>query len=212
MTERVNTATTLSTAAWLALQQLAARGTKLVGALLGVVVAIVLMFTQLGFKGALYDSGTAVANALDGEIILTSADFKTMSFNPPWLARGLLYEAETIPGVQSASPLYGSTVQIANPLNGNFLTTWLYAFSPDRPVFTLPDVDRAIPLLRLPDKAIIDRNSRYELNGIAAQAVRSGHLDLVLPTPAAVTQSSTSSARSRSARRSAPMATSSPPT
>jgi putative ABC transport system permease protein len=167
----------------LAYRQLTNRGAKLIGALLGVTVAIVLMFTQLGFKGALYDSATAVAVAFDGEIILTSPDFQTMSFNPPWMPRDLLYEARTVPGVAAASPFYASTVQVVNPVDGNFLTTWLYAFSPDQPIFKLPDVNANIPQLRLAQTAIIDRRSRNELNHLAAEVVRTGNLDLVLPAP-----------------------------
>ena len=179
-------ATMLRAAARLAWRQLAHRGKKLVGALLGVMVAVVLMFTQLGFKGALYDS--AVAKALDGQIVLTAPDFKTMSFNPPWMSRNMLYEARTVPGVLSASPLYASTVQVANPTDGNFLTTWLYAFAPDQPVFKLKDVNEAIARIRLNRAALLDRDSRYELGGIAARFARSGSLDLVLPAPAAATQ------------------------
>lgn len=165
----------------LAYQQLMHRGAKLIGALLGVTVAVVLMFTQLGFKGALYDSAVAVAEAFDGEIILSSHDFQTMSFNPPWMARDILYEARTVDGVESASPFYASTVQVVNPVDGNFLTTWLYAFSPDQPIFTLPDVNKNIPQIRLAQTAIIDRRSRNELGVLAAEVVRTGHLDLVLP-------------------------------
>lgn len=174
-------------AARLAYRQLTHRGATLLGALLEVMVAVVLMFTRLGFKGALYDSGVAIACSFDGEIVLTSPEFRTMSFNPPWMSRNLLYEARTVPGVRSASPLYASTVQVANPANGNFLTTWLYAFAPDQPVFTLPEVNAAIPRIRLAQTAIIDRRSRYELGDLAARFVRSGDLDLVLPAPAAAT-------------------------
>jgi len=165
----------------LAYQQLTHRGAKLIGALLGVTVAVVLMFTQLGFKGALYDSAVAVAEAFNGEIILTSPDFQTMSFNPPWMPRDLLYEARTVEGVASASPFYASTVQVVNPVDGNFLTTWLYAFSPDHPIFTLPDVNKNIPQIRLADTAIIDRRSRNELGVLAAEVARTGNLKLVLP-------------------------------
>lgn len=175
-------------AARLAFRQLFHRAAKLVGALLGVMVAVVLIFTQLGFKGALYDSGVAVARLLDGQIILAASDFRTMSFNPPWMARDLLYEAEGVDGVRSAAPLYGSTIQVADPSDGSFLTTWLYAFDPDQPVFTLPNVNRAIPLIRLPDTAIIDRQSRYELGTLAREVTASKPLDLVLPSPAATTQ------------------------
>lgn len=172
-------------AAQLAIRQLTHRGAKLLGALLGVVVAVVLMFTQLGFKGALYDSGVAVARALDGEIILTSPDFKTMSFNPPWMPRSIIYQAKSVEGVRSAAPLYASTVQVANPKDGNFLTTWLYAFELDQPVFTLAEVNRAIPQLRLPQAALIDRQSRYELGALAEIVMKSGALKLVLPSPVA---------------------------
>jgi putative ABC transport system permease protein len=172
----------------LAYQQLTHRGAKLIGALLGVTVAVVLMFTQLGFKGALYDSAVAVAEAFDGEIILTSPDFQTMSFNPPWMPRDLLYEARTVDGVASASPFYASTVQVVNPVDGNFLTTWLYAFAPDQPIFALPDVNRNIPQIRLAQTAIIDRRSRNELGLLASEVVRSGHLDLVLPAPSLAVQ------------------------
>ena len=188
MSGEAGAATMLRAAGRLAFRQLAHRGKKLVGALLGVMVAVVLMFTQLGFKGALYDSGVAVAKALDGQIVLTSPDFKTMSFNPPWMSRSMLYEARTVPGVESASPLYASTVQVANPTDGNFLTTWLYAFAPDQPVFRLPEVNEAIARIKLDRAALLDRHSRYELGDIAARFARSGSLDLVLPATAAATQ------------------------
>ena len=179
---------TLGAAARLAYKQLTHRGARLLAALLGVMVAVVLMFTQLGFKGALYDSGVAVARAFDGQIVLAAPDFRTMSFNPPWMPRRLLYEAQAVDGVRSASPLYASTVQLADPADGNLLATWLYAFAPDQPVFTLPEVNAAIPQIRLPRIAIIDRRSRYELGRIASHVVQLGAVDLVLPTPAATTQ------------------------
>ncbi len=179
---------TLAAAARLAYKQLMHRGARLMGALLGVMVAVVLMFTQLGFKGALYDSGVAVARAFDGQIVIAASDFRTMSFNPPWMPRRLLYEAQAVDGVRSAAPLYASTIQVADPADGSLLATWLYAFVPDLPVFTLPEVNAAIPEIRLPRVAIIDRRSRYELGRIANQVVQSGAINLVLPTPAATTQ------------------------
>ena len=172
----------------LAYHQLTHRGAKLIGSLLGVTVAVVLMFTQLGFKGALYDSAVAVAEAFNGPIIITSPEFQTMSFNPPWLPRDLLYEARAVEGVASASPLYMSTVQVVNPVDGNFLTTWLYAFAPDQPIFSLPDVNSHIPQIRLPQAALIDRRSRNELGHLASEVVQTGHLDLELPSSSSPVQ------------------------
>ena len=56
----------LRIAVGLAYTQLTHRGSKLVGALMGVSVAIILMFTQLGFQGALYDSAVSMPRAFDG--------------------------------------------------------------------------------------------------------------------------------------------------
>jgi putative ABC transport system permease protein len=188
VSDNASAAALFRVAARLAYQQLTHRGAKLIGALMGVSVAIVLMFTQLGFKGALYDSATAVANAFNGEIVMTSPDFQTMSFNPPWMPRDLLYEARTVDGVASASPFYGSTVQVVNPVDGNFLTTWLYAFDPDEPVLALDDVTKNIPLIRLPATAIIDRQSRNELGRLARKVAETGPMDLVLPAPSQTVQ------------------------
>jgi putative ABC transport system permease protein len=182
MTDGADPVTLFRVSVRLAYQQLTHRGAKLIGSLLGVTVAVVLMFTQLGFKGALYDSAVAVAEAFNGSIVLTSPDYQTMSFDPPWMPRKLLYEARTVNGVASASPFYMSTVQVINPTDGNFLTTWLYAFAPDQPVFTLPDVNRQLAKISLPDTALIDRNSRNELSRLAKEVVQTGHLSLELPT------------------------------
>jgi putative ABC transport system permease protein len=188
MIEAVSSMTLFGVSARLAYQQLTHRGAKLVGALLGVMVAVVLMFTQLGFKGALYDSAVAVAEAFNGSIVLTSPDFQTMSFNPPWMPREVLYDARTVEGVASAAPFYANTVQVVNPADGNFLTTWLYAFAPDQPVFTLPDVNSNISKIRMAETAIIDRRSRNELGALANQVVRTGRLDLVLPASSLTVQ------------------------
>lgn len=67
----------LRVAAELALRQLIHRGGKLLGALIGVCVAIVLIFTQLGFQNALYDSAVGIPRALDADILIAGPTFKS---------------------------------------------------------------------------------------------------------------------------------------
>ena len=178
----------LGVAVGLASQQLLHRGTKLIGALLGVCVAVILMFTQLGFKGALYDSAVNSIRALDADIILTSREFQTMAFTPPWMPIHLLHDAQGVGGVASARPLYAATVQITDPRDGRPLSSWLFAFPPDEPVFRDSDINSQIDLLRLPQNVIIDRLARIQVGEIAQQVQRLGRVDVVVPIPQSTIQ------------------------
>ena len=172
----------LGVAIGLAYRQLTHRGAKLIGALVGVSVAIILMFTQLGFQGALYDSAVSASRALDADIILTGSEFQTMAFPFPWLSLHAVYDARGVDGVASSRPFYATTLQISSPKTGRNLTTWLFAFAPDSPVFLHDDVNSQIDLIRLPETALIDTSSRNEIGDIAAQVQRTGRIDLILPS------------------------------
>jgi putative ABC transport system permease protein len=165
----------------LAYRQLLHRGAKLIGALTGVSVAIVLMFIQLGFQGALYDSAVGAARNLDADIVIANYDFQTAAFSPPWMPMRLLREALSVEGVASASPFYATTVRISNPSDGRHLTTWLFAFNPDAPVFVGGDINSQLDLIRLPRKAIIDAKSRKQNGDIAEQVRQTGRVDVVMP-------------------------------
>ncbi|MDB5409745.1 MAG: DevC protein, partial [Rhodospirillales bacterium] len=174
----------LRIAVGLAYRQLTHRGAKLIGALSGVSVAIVLMFTQLGFQGALYDSAVSAPRALDADIFIASHEFQTMAFPWPWLPLHLLYETQGVAGVASAAPFYATTVQLTSPTDGRNLTTWLFAFSPDSPVFLQSEINDQLDLIRLPETAIIDRMARNEIGLIAGRVQQTGRIDLVLPSAA----------------------------
>lgn len=171
----------LRVAVGLAYRQFLHRGARLIGALTGVSVAIVLMFTQLGLQGALYDSAVGAARGFDADIILASSDFRTMAFAPPWMPMHLLHDALGVEGVASVSPFYATTVKLSNPADGRHLTTWLFAFNPDRPIFAGSDVNSQIDLIRLPRKAIIDAKSRKQNGLIAENVQRTGRVDVVMP-------------------------------
>lgn len=168
----------------LAYRQLTHRGAKLIGALLGVTVAIVLMFTQLGFQGALYDSAVNTPRALDAEIFVASGQFQTMAFPWPWMPMHLLYQTRGVDGVKSASPFYATTLQLTSPRDGRNLTTWLLAFDPEQPVFLQDDINKQLHLISMPDTAIIDSKSRNEIGLLAEQVEGQGRLDLILPSAA----------------------------
>jgi putative ABC transport system permease protein len=129
-------------------------------------VAIVLIFTQLGFQNALYDSAVGIPRALDADILIAGPTFKSWADSPPWMNRALLYEAQSVPGVRSVAPLYSAAIQIASPLDGHGLSCYLLAFSPQAPVFLPADIAALTEQLALPDRLIMDRQSRVDFEAI----------------------------------------------
>lgn len=170
----------LRIAAELALRQLLHRGGKLAGALIGVCVAIVLIFTQLGFQNALYDSAVGIPRALDADILIAGPTFKSWADSPPWMNRALLYEAQGVPGVRSAAPLYSSSIQIASPLDGHALSCTLLAFSPQAPVFMPPGIARLADQVALPDRLIMDRDSRVDFEAIRDAVLARGEAEITV--------------------------------
>lgn len=164
----------LRVAATLAYRQLLHRSTKLAGALIGVCVAIILIFTQIGFQNALYDSAVGIPRALDADILIAGPTFQSWADSPPWMARSLLFEVEGVRGVKSVAPLYSSAIQIASPADGHSLSSYLLAFSPQKPVFLSAGIKRFTGDLALPDRVIMDRLSREDFELIRDQVERDG--------------------------------------
>lgn len=164
----------LRVAATLAYRQLVHRSAKLVGALIGVCVAIILIFTQIGFQNALYDSAVGIPRALDADILIAGPTFQSWADSPPWMARSLLFEVEGVRGVRSVAPLYSSAIQIASPADGHSLSSYLLAFSPQKPVFLYPGINRLAADIALPDSIIMDRLSREDFELIRDRVERDG--------------------------------------
>lgn len=173
----------LAVAARLAFRQLTHRGAKLTGALLGVCVAIILIFTQVGFQNALYDSAVGIPNALDADIFIAGPTFHSWADSPPWMPRGTLYEAEGIPGVASITPLYTSAIQVASPADGHSLSAYLMAFPPGQPAFLRADINRQVADAAMADRVLMDGESRDDFELIRDAVLKNGPTEVMVLNP-----------------------------
>ncbi|BAZ22493.1 heterocyst specific ABC-transporter, membrane spanning subunit DevC homolog [Kalymmatonema gypsitolerans NIES-4073] len=82
-------------------------------ALAGIAFADVLMFMQLGFQSALYDSNTRTNRAMSADIILLRPKALNLQNLSTFSRRPLLQK--DIPGVQTASALYVNNLTWKNP-------------------------------------------------------------------------------------------------
>ena len=167
-------------AATLAYRQLLHRSVKLAGALVGVCVAIVLIFTQAGFQNALYDSAVGIARALDADLLIAGPTFQSWADSPPWMARSILFTAQGVPEIASVAPLYSSAIQIASPVDGHALSSYLLGFSPQQPVFAPPRLRALAAQVAVPDTVAMDASSREDFELIRDKVLADGRAEIML--------------------------------
>jgi putative ABC transport system permease protein len=134
---------------------------RLMVALAGIAFADVLMFMQLGFQNALYDSNTRVDRAMLADVIIYSPKALNLQ-NLSTFSRRRLIQAMDIPGVQTASGLYINSLTWRNPQTRLSATVQVLGFDPDVPAFNLPEVNQQLDKIKLPDVVLFDRGARGE--------------------------------------------------
>lgn len=144
--------------------------------ILGVTFALVLVFMQLGFLGAVGNTATIVLDRLEFDLIVRSPDYLH------------LYEADTVdqrvlqlvaghPDVQQVSPFY-IMLQRWQSLGEDrlFQGIALMAVRLDRPVFDVPEIRQQLSKLVRNDALLIDRATRADFG--PADGVRFGDRDI----------------------------------
>ncbi len=154
--------------AWL---QLSREKIRLLIALAGIAFAVILMFMQLGFQAALYDSATRFHQSLQGDLVLISSRSKSLAFMRTFSWRRL-YQALSFEGVESISPVYIGFKEWKNPYTGSLRVIYIYGFEPVNSVFKLPGVVENLDKLRLNENILFDRASRQEYGPIATEFER----------------------------------------
>ncbi|MGL5795640.1 MAG: ABC transporter permease DevC [Waterburya sp.] len=141
---------------------------RLLTALSGIAFADILIFMQLGFMNALYTSNTQYPRKLNGDIVLTST--QATNFNKPYtFPRRRLYQAMDVPGIKSVEPLYIGSLDWRNPQTKEKTSMTVVSFDPAKPAFNLPEVNRQIDKLKIPDTVLFDQASRGEYDQVISQ-------------------------------------------
>ena len=127
----------------------------------GILIAILLMFLQLGFYTAVPRGGLLFFDAMRFDLMLTSSAyvFQAQSASFP---RRRLYQALALPEVTRATALYQASGRWLNPEAKLVRDVFVIGFDPSDTVFDIPDVQKQINLTRQPDTILIDTGSRRE--------------------------------------------------
>ncbi|MGK7942992.1 MAG: ABC transporter permease DevC [Microcystaceae cyanobacterium] len=145
----------------LGLFQLKHDKTRLITAISGIAFADILIFMQLGFLNALFDSSVLFHQNLNADLVMINPqalNWTSLSTFP----RRRLYQAMDIPGVASTDALYINTVQWKNPQTRQPTSIMVIGMNIDQSAFILPEVNQQLDQLKLPDTFLFDRKSRGE--------------------------------------------------
>lgn len=156
--------------------QMTREKTRLAVALAGIAFADVLMFVQLGFKDALYDSSVRPHYALQGELFIINPQFETLG-SVQSFSRERLYQAASVEGVASVSPLYIDRGQWRNPVTHQDRLILIFGIDPANPAFNLPEVNQQLDQLKLINRVLFDQAGRVEYGPIADLLQRSSPLE-----------------------------------
>lgn len=151
--------------------QLSREKSRLLVALSGIAFADVLMFMQLGFQNALYESNTRLSRTLRTDLVLVSPQARNMQYLSTF-SRRRLYQAMDIPGVKSADVLYSNIINWKNPQTRRESTIQVVGFTPEQPAFDLPEVNQQLDKIKLPDTVLFDRGSRGDYKETIARVER----------------------------------------
>ncbi|MUG96327.1 FtsX-like permease family protein [Scytonema sp. UIC 10036] len=141
--------------------QLSREKSRLLVALSGIAFADVLMFMQLGFQSALYDSNTRLNRVLDADIVLISPKARNMQ-NLSTFSRRRLYQASSVSGVKAAEAMYVNVITWKNPQTRSETSIQVMGINPDHSAFKLPEVNQQLDKIKLTDNFLFDRDTKGE--------------------------------------------------
>ena len=136
---------------------------RLLVAVAGIGFAVVLMFMQMGFRNALFNSTVKVVAELNADLLLVNAAQYALPAHQSFDVKRIS-QARNCPGVAGVYPLYMETVGAEwNPAaKGKSYPIRVLAFNLDDPVFLIPEVRSQTELLRGPNAALIDIRSKKQ--------------------------------------------------
>ncbi len=154
---------------------------KLVLAASGVGFAVLLMFSQIGFRNGLFDSTVQIVRIIDGDLFITSAARYTLSSEQRF-DRAYLNRVKTIPGIRDIRSIYIARVGTELRVIGNPSRSIRIIGVPlDGRVFINETMDSKRADIRTLGTALLDNRTKrmYGLIRNDAEALRQQQVELL---------------------------------
>jgi putative ABC transport system permease protein len=129
----------------------------------GMIVAVLMIFLQLGFYSAIPAGGNLVYDHMIFDLMLTSTHY-IFQGQAPSIPRRRLYQALAHGDVASAAPLYMGVVNWINETDGGRYEVFVIGFRLEDQIFDVPNLTRQLDILRREDTVLID-SATYPMFG-----------------------------------------------
>ncbi|MBX9687265.1 MAG: ABC transporter permease DevC [Candidatus Obscuribacterales bacterium] len=125
----------------------------------GILFADTLMFMQLGIMASLYDANTMLHKKVNADIVIVSKQAQQL-INMSTFPRRRVLQARDVDGVEQAKSCYLSFSGWRNPDSKEKTFMLIVGFDPSDNSFDLPELNKQLEKIKLPDKYIFDRGTR----------------------------------------------------
>jgi putative ABC transport system permease protein len=170
----------LALPARLAWRQLRSERARLATAIAGVMFAALLVFMQLGFRAALFESATNMLGAMRADLFLVHP-MTQVSFRSEQLPRARAWQALADPDVELAVPIYMAQATVRDPVSGSRRAAQLIGFDAEAGAVAFLGLDAALAdALKRPDTIAFDSRSRPEFGPISQLFRERGPYELQL--------------------------------
>lgn len=133
---------------------------RLAASALGIGMAVVILFVEMGFFFGVIDSQTNIARLIDGDLVVLHPGRSNLN---KWTSfpRQRLDQIAAFPEIEAAIPYYKTTVGLLNADTGQVRRIVAIAFPPEKPPIKLDLSPEVVARLKRPDSIIFDRQSRH---------------------------------------------------
>jgi putative ABC transport system permease protein len=130
-------------------------------AICGIIIAVLLIFLQLGFYAAVPKGGLLIYDAMRFDLMLTSSAY-VFQGEPSDFPRRRLYQALSLPEIVRAAAFYENSGRWSNEEAGLERDVFVMAFDPGDAVFDVADIERQRDVLKRPDTILVATGTRPE--------------------------------------------------
>lgn len=162
--------------AWL---QLVYQKVRFFATLAGIAFVVILLFMQIGFRDALFESAVKVHESLDSDLFLISPQYKALTSQQSF-PRTRLYQTLGFEGVKSVSEVYLQFGKLRNPENGQKFSIFVFGIDPGKTTFKISEINEQLNVIKIPDRALFDQGSRLEFGSIAKKFTQQDLVDIEL--------------------------------
>jgi len=165
---------------FLGLRQLVHQPMRLLSAILGITFAVILVFVQLEFREAIYQSAVRYHNAMDYDLVMLSpkTDYLIAARQFP---RTRLFQAGGVAGVESVAPVYLDRGSWRNPVQRSTTRTiFMVGLDPEDRGFDRLLTPGQRERIKLRDHLVFDRMGRPEYGPVVETLADEGSVETAI--------------------------------